>query len=125
NTIGNVLAKYHYGSSRILAETRSGANQYMFYDALSAPIVITNQDGSIQNRVDYDAWGNQIDQTATDDHPFGFTGYQQDKETDLYYAKARYYDAHTGRFLREDPFEGNANTPPTLHRYLYAYANPT
>ena len=36
----------------------------------------------------------------------------------------RYYDSFTGRFLREDPFEGNIDTPPSLHRYLYANVNP-
>ncbi|MCF6300266.1 MAG: hypothetical protein L3J52_03985 [Proteobacteria bacterium] len=125
NTIGNVLAKYHYGSDRILAETRNNQNSYIFHDALRTPIAITNQDGSIQNRMDYDAWGNLKSQSSTSDHPFGFTGYQEDKDTGLYYAKARYYDSFTGRFNREDPLEGNINLPPTLHRYLYAGNNPT
>lgn len=54
-----------------------------------------------------------------------FSGYIKDYETDLYYANARYYDSFTGRFLREDPFAGDHNTPPSLHRYLYANVNPT
>jgi YD repeat-containing protein len=29
-----------------------------------------------------------------------------------------------GLFLSEDPFAGEVNTPPSLHRYLYAYVNP-
>jgi len=48
-----------------------------------------------------------------------------DRETGLYYAKARYYDPELGLFLTEDPFEGQLDTPPSLHRYLYAYQNPT
>ncbi|MCB1604966.1 MAG: DUF2235 domain-containing protein, partial [Xanthomonadales bacterium] len=55
----------------------------------------------------------------------GFTGYQKDNDTGLYYANARYYDANTGTFLREDPWSGDINTPPSLHRYLYANSNPT
>ena len=43
----------------------------------------------------------------------------------LYYAKARYYDPELGLFLTEDPFQGEVNNPPSLHRYLYAYQNPT
>ncbi len=39
--------------------------------------------------------------------------------------KARYYDPLAGRFLTEDPFEGTPDTPPSLHKYLYAFANPT
>jgi len=30
-----------------------------------------------------------------------------------------------GRFLNQDSYLGESNTPPSLHRYLYAYANPT
>ena len=30
-----------------------------------------------------------------------------------------------GLFLTEDPFQGEVNNPPSLHRYLYAYQNPT
>ena len=48
-----------------------------------------------------------------------------DRETGLYYAKARYYDPELGLFLTQDPFEGVLDTPPSLHRYLYAYQNPT
>jgi len=48
-----------------------------------------------------------------------------DRETGLYYARARYYDPELGIFLTQDPFEGQIDTPPSLHRYLYAYQNPT
>ena len=33
-------------------------------------------------------------------------------------------DPTTGRFASKDPFEGNFEIPATLHRYLYANANP-
>jgi RHS repeat-associated protein len=57
--------------------------------------------------------------------PIGFTGYLKDPESGLYYAKARYYDPQIGRFTTQDPVEGIPMQPPSLHRYLYAYANPT
>jgi RHS repeat-associated protein len=56
---------------------------------------------------------------------FGFTGHEYDAETGLYYMKGRYYDPQTGRFLTEDPFAGTPFEPASLHRYLYAYGNPT
>jgi RHS repeat-associated protein len=62
---------------------------------------------------------------ANDKQPVGFTGYIKDSESGLYYANARYYDPPTGRFLTEDPEPGRDLQPPSLHRYLYAYANPT
>lgn len=36
-----------------------------------------------------------------------------------------FYDPSTGRFLTEDTYLGDPGTPPSLHRYLYAYSNPT
>ena len=56
---------------------------------------------------------------------FGFTGHEHDAETGLYYMKGRYYDPQTGRFLARDPFAGTPFEPASLHRYLYAYGNPT
>ena len=38
---------------------------------------------------------------------------------------SRYYDSEIGRFLTQDAYLGEVNTPPSLHRYLYAYGNPT
>jgi RHS repeat-associated protein len=62
---------------------------------------------------------------STDNQDIGFTGYVKDVESGLYYAKARYYDPRIGRFITQDPEEGSPMQPPSLHRYLYAYANPT
>jgi RHS repeat-associated protein len=125
NTLGNTIARYHYGIHHQLAETRNSQSAFYLNDSLGTTVAITNQDGSIQNRMDYDVWGNLNQETATSESPFGFIGYIKDDDTDLYYANARYYDSFTGRFLREDPLQGKQNTPPSLHRYLYAYANPT
>jgi RHS repeat-associated protein len=69
--------------------------------------------------------GTIADLTRTDQQPIGYTGYLTDSESGLYYAKARYYDPRIARFTTEDPEEGKATQPPSLHRYLYAYANPT
>ncbi len=36
-----------------------------------------------------------------------------------------YYDPSEGRFISEDTYLGDPGNPPSLHRYLYAYSNPT
>ena len=82
-------------------------------------------DGALQARYQYDAWGNPRSTAGSSFNVFGFTGHERDEATGLYYFKARYYDPETGRFLTEDPFEGTRERPPSLHRYLYAYQNPT
>jgi RHS repeat-associated protein len=48
---------------------------------------------------------------------YGFTGREWDKETGLYYYRARYYDPKGGRFISKDPigFEGG---DVNLYRYV-------
>jgi RHS repeat-associated protein len=48
-----------------------------------------------------------------------------DANTGLVYFGARYYDPDTARFISQDSYQGKTDTPPSLHRYLYAYSNPT
>ena len=50
---------------------------------------------------------------------------EEDRETGLLYAKARFYDPDAGIFLSEGAFEGDEMIAPSLHRYIYVYQNPT
>jgi RHS repeat-associated protein len=76
--------------------------------------------------VSQDAWGNHRFPAELDSskNRFGFTGYELDKETGLYNAKARYFDPNFGRFLTQDSHLGKIDDPPSLHRYFYGHANP-
>jgi len=53
-----------------------------------------------------------------------YAGEQLDPNVGFYYLRARYYSQATGRFITTDPFQGNIFEPVSLHRYLYAKANP-
>jgi RHS repeat-associated protein len=86
---------------------------------------LTTGAGAVTARYQYDAWGNKRSESGSSFNRFGFTGHEEDTETGLIYAKARYYDPDTARFLSQDSYLGESETPPSLHRYLYAYANPT
>ncbi len=123
---GNTLSKYDYGAKRLLSlnHVNEGAQFYLF-DTLGSPVNLTKVDGSVQVRYQYDAFGNTRSQVGTSANVFGFTGHEKDEETGLYYFKARYYDPTLGQFLTQDAFEGMVDTPPSLHKYLYAYGNPT
>jgi RHS repeat-associated protein len=52
------------------------------------------------------------------------SGEQYDPDLGLYYLRARYYNPLTGRFVSRDPLDGDPADPATLHKYLYANANP-
>lgn len=147
NVIGNTLARYHFGAQQLLVQTITGTtprHRSYLLDALRNPVVLLTQLGTVDARNRFDVWGrviSQVDaagQTTTtnrdapvaelpngDGQPFGYTGHIKDAESGLYYAKARYYDPATARFTSEDPEAGQDLKPPSLHRYLYAYANPT
>jgi RHS repeat-associated protein len=123
---GNTIAKYDYAGDRLVAARRvgSGARFYLF-DGLGSVVNLIDADGLLAGRCRYDAWGQVRGEVALCSNPFLFTGYQRDDSTGLYYAKARFYEPELGRFLTEDPLDGVSDTPLSLHRYLYAHANPT
>ncbi|MCG7872835.1 MAG: GH-E family nuclease [Candidatus Thiodiazotropha lotti] len=121
-----LIAHFQYGPNRLLSLQEPGGDaEYYLFDSLGSPVNLTTGAGAVTARYQYDAWGNKRSETGTSFNRFGFTGHEEDTETGLIYAKARYYDPDTGRFLNQDLFEGMIDTPPSLHRYLYAYANPT
>ncbi|WP_278244706.1 papain fold toxin domain-containing protein [Ruminococcus flavefaciens] len=51
-------------------------------------------------------------------------GEQLDSATGLYYLRARYMDPSTGVFTTMDTYQGSVFDPVSLHKYLYANANP-
>ena len=57
-------------------------------------------------------------------NPYRYCCEYQDETTGLYYLRARYYDSTTGRFISADSYSGSTADPVSLHKYLYANANP-
>ena len=53
-----------------------------------------------------------------------FTGYEQDAETGLNFAEARYDSSAQGRFTSADSFGGSGSNPQSLNRYAYVNNNP-
>ncbi len=88
-------------STRQLTDTSGALTDSYFYDAFGVPLA-----------------GGQ----STSPNSFLYTGQQADP-SGLYYLRARYYDAGTGRFLSHDPVMGSSD-PVTFHRYLYAGGDP-
>jgi RHS repeat-associated protein len=70
------------------------------------------------------AFGELLAHTGSDLQPYAFTGELYDPNVGFQYHRARWMDPRTGRFASVDPFEGRIFDPPTLHKYLYAGADP-
>jgi RHS repeat-associated protein len=119
----NVLqARYTHGPGidEPIAVTK-GSNTFFYHqDGLGTVTDLTDSTGATTKSYSYDAYGTIVDQTGTVDQPYSYTGREFDSETGLYYYRARYYDATTGRFLQKDPigFRGGINV------YSYVGANP-
>jgi RHS repeat-associated protein len=70
------------------------------------------------------AFGELLSHTGSDPQPYAFTGEPLDPNSGFQYHRARWYAPGVGRFAGMDPFEGRMFDPPSLHRYLYAGADP-
>ena|GEM_PF-6317430 len=94
------------------------------YDGHGSVRQLTNQSGAITDTYTYDAFGNLINRTGTTANDYLYAGEQFDANLGFYYLRARYMNPSNGRFHSMDSYEGSAFEPVTLHKYLYANANP-
>lgn len=84
-------------------------------------IGIANPQGFLIQEFSYDAFGKSLNE---DRAVFGFTGYQTDSVSNLYFAQARYYDPVIGRFISDDTVKGFLEYPVTLNEYSYCVNEP-
>jgi RHS repeat-associated protein len=87
---------------------------------------LTDNGGNLVATYSYDAFGNIIsengDATLNALNPYRFTSRVWDKESGLYYYRARYYDSKTGRFTQKDPLRSELTEGKNL--YVYCENNP-
>ena len=120
---GSLTVSYVYGDD-LISQHRGGSISYYHYDGQLSTRTLTNAAGDITDTYDYDAFGNLRDQVGTTENNYRYTGEQFDPNAGFYYLRARYYDQAMGRFVATDPYQGRMHEPVTLHKYLYANANP-
>jgi RHS repeat-associated protein len=108
---GNVVSVFVYGSKANVPDymLKGGKTYRILSDHLGSPrFVIDITDGSVVQRMDYDAFGNVITDSNIGFQPFGFAGGIYDADTGLTRFGARDYDPETGRWTAKDPilFDG-------------------
>jgi RHS repeat-associated protein len=121
---GSLLATYRY-ADRLLSLNSAQGTQYYHYDGLGSTVNLTSEAGTTAVSYNLDPWGHIKAQSGSSLNRMIFTGQEHDEKTGLIYFGARFYDADTARFITQDSYLGEPGTPPSLHRYLYAYGNPT
>jgi RHS repeat-associated protein len=120
---GAVQRVYTYGLNRISQSQASGTSFYA-YDGHASVRVLMDSTGAVTDRYDYDAFGNVLSQTGSTPNVYLYSGEQNDVNLGLYYLRARYLSQSTGRFWTMDAFVGLPRAPISLHKFLYAGANP-
>jgi RHS repeat-associated protein len=86
---------------------------------LGSVIALTDSTGKVVEAYKYDVY-RRVNNTSSVGNPYLFTGRCWDKETGLYYYRARYYNSAIGRFMQTDPVGYSAG----VNWYLYCGNNP-
>jgi RHS repeat-associated protein len=120
---GTVQASYVYGND-LITQTQAGQTSYYLVDGLGSTRLLTDAQGQVLNAYGYEAFGESTNQSGTTNNKYQYAGEQFDSALGDYYLRQRFYDTSSGRFGRMDTYEGKISSPQTLHKYLYANANP-
>ena len=110
------------GTELIAASSSAdSARTYYHYvsDEMGSTTHIVDEAGAVQNRYEYDAWGNITAQEEAVSNRFKFTGQQWDPVTQQYYLRARFYNPVIAKFTQEDTYRGDG-----LNLYVYCANNP-
>ena len=126
NGMGSLLQKQDYSTG-----AQNIVKLYYHQNHLGTTDYLTdNKDGHVRSFAYYDDWGKLTDKTVVRDGGRSldlvaeYTGHPYDQVLDLYYAKARMYDASDRRFMAVDPVKGAIANPQTIMQYIYCLNNP-
>ena len=120
---GTAKCVYTIGAD-LVSQERNGRTSFYLYDGHGSVVGLANESGVVTDTYCYDAFGNLLKSTGSAKNYYRYCGEQFDETTGLYYLRARYMDTSTGRFISQDTYQGDINDPVSLHKYLYANANP-
>ena len=121
---GNLIAYYVRGSDDLLSVVRLTEQRFYHADGLGSIRVLTDESGLLTDTYEYTAFGELLQHVGTDRQPYHFASEPFEPTLGFYYNRARWLDPTLGRFAGRDPFGGLTSDPATLHRYLYANADP-
>ncbi len=105
-----------------MADAATNALYVYHFDGTGHTVALTNASQQTVNAYAYDPYGKIMAETETIAQPFKYAGQVGiiDEGNNLYYMRARYYDANIGRFISEDP----AGFAGGLNLYAYVGGNP-
>ena len=120
---GSLKTLYTRGDE-LISQERGGEKHYYLYDGFDSVRMLTDDEGNVTDTYTFDAFGNLTESTGDTENSYLYRGEQFDSFTGLYYLRARYMNPSTGTFITMDEYAGSVFEPVSLHKYLYANANP-
>lgn len=129
---GSLLSAAYVTEDYLQDQTNAEGSLTYLLDPLGSPLHLGNAAGAVTEDYGYDVFGEDIytekdmiaDSLLCGKQPFGFTGYERDVVSGLYYAQARRYDAKNGRFTGRDIIKGNIGKLQSQNEYSYCLGNP-
>jgi RHS repeat-associated protein len=117
------LTYYVYGIGLLYEvnedEQENEVVSYYLFDQSGSTVALTDDSGTVTDRVEYSPYGTVTYREGTTDTPFLYAGQLgiQSEGNGLLYLRARYYSSYLHRFINADPtgFDGGLN--------WYSYAN--
>ncbi len=119
----NLVMRFEYADGRMpVSMEMAGVKYYLSYDQVGTLRTVTDNVGSIIKQIDYDSFGNIINDTNPSfTVPFGFAGGLHDRDTGLVRFGARDYDPTIGKWTAKDPIDFAGGD---LNLYGYVGNNP-
>ena len=118
----NLVRLYTYGLD--LISQKDTATVFYGYDGNGNTRYLTATNAAVTDTYVYDAFGVTITNTGTTTNYYRYSGEQFDPNLGFIYLRARYLNPNSGRFMSRDAYAGSKQEPRSLHKYLYAFANP-
>ena len=123
DALGLVKAAYVVGLTRI-SQDRDGIRKFYLTDGIGSVRLLTDTNGTVTDRYNYDAFGQLINSTGSTPNRFLYTGEQFDKGLAAYYLRERHYQPSSGRFLSQDSVAPEFGQPQSVNRFVYALNDP-
>ena len=111
--------------------TYNGVEYYYVYNLQGDVEAITDAEGTIVAKYEYDEWGYveyELNYNGavniSEINPIRYRGYYYDSERGLYYLNSRYYDPFMCRFLNADGYVTTGQGVTSFNMFTYCLNNP-
>ncbi|MBD7912105.1 RHS repeat-associated core domain-containing protein [Clostridium cibarium] len=124
NEKGQLTNRYVMGDNYICKIDGNNKSNYYMYNGHGDVVQTIDESGNVENKYDYDVFGNSTLTEEKSYNPIRYSGEFNDNSTGLYYLRARYYNPKVGRFISEDSYAGEDYDTSRLNRYTYCGNEP-